>query len=107
MNPSFENKSITAAVTGEAPLMRDFVIVNQRGLHARASVKFSKLIDGYDVEVEVEKDGMRVGGRSIMGLMMLAASSGCTIRVHASGPDAEPFLGALETLIGDRFGEEC
>ena len=87
-------------------LARDVLIVNQRGLHARASAKFVQMVSGFDAVVSVEKDGMRVGGTSIMGLMMLAASPGCSIRVLASGPDAEAALDALVELISNRFGEE-
>ncbi len=88
-------------------LRREFTIVNQRGLHARASAKFVQTVEAHDADVEVEKDGITVGGTSIMGLMMLAASPGCSIRVSASGPEAEGLLDALEALIADRFGEEC
>jgi phosphocarrier protein len=83
------------------------IIVNQRGLHARASAKFVQLASGFQADINVEKDGIRVGGTSIMGLMMLAASPGCSIRITASGPDAEAAVGALEALVGARFGEEC
>ncbi len=88
-------------------LRKDLTIVNKRGLHARASAKFVQLVGGYDAVVEVEKDGVKVGGTSIMGLMMLAASPGCAIAVTATGPDAQTVLGALEDLIANRFGEEC
>jgi phosphocarrier protein HPr len=87
-------------------LVRDFEIVNQRGLHARASAKFVSLVSGFNALVNVEKDGVTVGGTSIMGLMMLAASPGCSIRVSSRGPEAEAVMAALETLIGSRFGEE-
>ena len=87
-------------------LLREFEIVNQRGLHARASAKFVSLVSGFDAFVNVEKDGVTVGGTSIMGLMMLAASPGCHIRVSASGREAEEVMAALETLIASRFGEE-
>jgi len=87
-------------------LERTFSIVNQRGLHARASAKFVQLVEGYDARVLVEKDGISVGGTSIMGLMMLAASPGCSIRVKAEGPEAEAVLDALGRLIAERFGEE-
>ena len=87
-------------------LMREFEIVNQRGLHARASAKFVSLVSGFDALVNVEKDGITVGGTSIMGLMMLAASPGCRIRVSSSGPEAEAVMAAVETLIATRFGEE-
>lgn len=85
---------------------RKFTIVNQRGLHARASAKFVQLVDSFDAQVTVEKDGMSVGGTSIMGLMMLAASPGCCIQVTAEGADAAQVLDALEELIANRFGEE-
>jgi len=87
-------------------LTREFLIVNQRGLHARASAKFVQLVGSYQADVRVEKDGTSVGGTSIMGLMMLAASPGCHIRVTASGPEAEVAMTALEALIASRFGEE-
>jgi phosphocarrier protein HPr len=89
------------------PITREFPIVNQRGLHARASAKFVQLASGFDAEVHVEKDGVKVGGTSIMGLMMLAASPGYSIRVTASGPEALEVMDALEQLVASRFGEEC
>ncbi|WP_262940119.1 HPr family phosphocarrier protein, partial [Acinetobacter baumannii] len=75
---------------------------NRRGLHARASAKFVQLVDGYDAHVRVEKDGMIVGGTSIMGLMMLAASPGCCIKVSASGRQASDVMMALGALIADK-----
>jgi phosphocarrier protein HPr len=89
------------------PITREFPIVNQRGLHARASAKFVQLASGFDASVHVEKDGLKVGGTSIMGLMMLAASPGYSIRVTASGPEALEVMDALEQLVASRFGEEC
>ena len=86
-------------------ISRSFEITNIRGLHARASAKFVKLVSDYDAEVEVEKDGMTVGGTSIMGLMMLAASPGCCINVSATGSQALEVMDALQALIGDKFGE--
>ena len=88
------------------PLVREFEIVNQRGLHARASAKFVQLVSGFSADVRVEKDGVSVGGTSIMGLMMLAASPGCCIRVTAEGEQAEEVMNALGALIAARFGEE-
>ncbi len=85
---------------------REFEIVNKRGLHARASVKFVQTVTQFDAEVEVSRDGMTVGGASIMGLMMLAAAPGCSIRVTATGPQSAEVLDALQALIADRFGEE-
>jgi phosphocarrier protein len=90
-----------------APLVREFEIVNQRGLHARASAKFVQLVGSFQAEIRVEKDGVSVGGTSIMGLMMLAASPGARIRVTAEGTEAEQAMSALEALICSRFGEEA
>ncbi len=89
------------------PLSRQFLIVNKRGLHARASAKFVQMVEGFDARVTVSKDGTSVGGTSIMGLMMLAASTGCSIDVLAEGPQATEALDALEGLIANRFGEEA
>jgi phosphocarrier protein HPr len=88
-------------------LVREFEIVNQRGLHARASAKFGQLVGSFQAEIRVEKDGVSVGGTSIMGLMMLAASPGARIRVTAEGTEAEQAMSALEALICSRFGEEA
>jgi len=92
--------------TSADPIVREFLIVNQRGLHARASAKFVQVAGSFEATIEVEKDGARVGGTSIMGLMMLAASPGCSIRVLASGPQAGEAVAALGELIAQRFGEE-
>ena len=93
---------------GTAPAIRkELAIVNKRGLHARASAKFVQLVGGFDATVEVEKDGVSVGGTSIMGLMMLAASPGCSISVTARGPQAAALMEALEELVASRFGEEA
>lgn len=80
-------------------------IENLRGLHARASAKFVKCAETFDAQINVSKDGHVVGGTSIMGLMMLAASKGCSIRVSASGPEAEEALDAINELVQDKFGE--
>ncbi len=88
-------------------LVRDLKIINKRGLHARASARFVKCVDGFDAEIEVSKDGQTVGGCSIMGLMMLAASPGSTIRVSAQGADAAAAMAAISALVEDGFGEEC
>lgn len=90
----------------EAPLRAEVTIRNQRGLHARAAAKFVKLAAGFDAAVEVARNGTRVGGDSIMGLMMLAASLGTTIALSARGPEAAEALAALVKLIEDRFDEE-
>ena len=79
---------------------------NKRGLHARASAKFVGLASQLPAKVEVEKDGNRVCGTSIMGLMMLGAAFGDTITIHAEGEGADDALDALSQLVEDRFGEE-
>lgn len=81
-------------------------IVNEKGLHARASARFVEVVERHDARAEVEKDGMRVSGDSIMGLLMLAASRGTSIEVTTSGPEAEALAQALEMLVADRFGED-
>ncbi|MCU0831605.1 MAG: HPr family phosphocarrier protein [Rhizobiaceae bacterium] len=93
-----------ASSSGET-LLRDLTIINMRGLHARASAKFVKTVEHFDAAVTVEKDGVAVGGTSIMGLMMLAASTGSVIRVSATGAQAKAVLDALEALVADRFAE--
>lgn len=82
-------------------------IVNRRGLHARASAKFVQTAERFNADVSVYRDGISVGGQSIMGLMMLAASQGTTIDVSASGPEAAEALAAIEELVAARFGEEA
>ena len=89
-----------------SPVSRAIAITNKRGLHARASAKFVNLASVLDSAIEVEKDGSRVCGTSIMGLMMLGAAMGDTIIVHVSGLHAEEALEQLIALIEDRFGEE-
>ncbi|MEL6688779.1 MAG: HPr family phosphocarrier protein [Pseudomonadota bacterium] len=84
----------------------DYQIVNQKGLHARASAKFVEVVEEFDARCEVEKDGMSASGDSIMGLLMLAASVGSTIRVAIEGPQAEELAEALKVLIADKFGED-
>ena len=81
-------------------------IINERGLHARASAKFVKLAAGFDAEVTVTRDGTTVDARSIMGLMMLAAGIGSEIEIEASGPDAEAALDTLCQMVADKFDEE-
>jgi phosphocarrier protein HPr len=85
---------------------REVRITNRRGLHARASAKFVNLASEIDSNIEVEKDGNRVCGTSIMGLMMLGAAMGDSIVIHVDGPGAEQALERLVELVEDRFGEE-
>ena len=81
-------------------------IVNERGLHARASAKFVKLAAAFDAEVTVTRHGTTVDARSIMGLMMLAAGIGPTIEIVAEGPEAQPAIEALVELVQGRFDED-
>ena len=81
-------------------------IVNERGLHARASAKFVKMAATFDAEVTVAKDGATVDARSIMGLMMLAAGLGSSIVIHAEGAEARAAVDALAELVTNRFEED-
>lgn len=80
-------------------------IENIKGLHARASAKLVEVVEGFDAEAIVSKDGERTSGDSIMGLLMLAASIGTFIDVETSGPDAEALSDAITDLVADKFGE--
>jgi phosphocarrier protein len=91
--------------TGRDAVVRQFAICNKRGLHARASAKFVQTVEKFDAEVRVTRSGETVGGTSIMGLMMLAASPGTLITVEATGKEAAEVIEALATLIESRFGE--
>ena len=82
-------------------------IVNEKGLHARASAKFVEVVEAHEADAQVEKDGMSVSGDSIMGLLMLAASKGTSVAISTDGPQAEQLADALKALIANRFGEEC
>ena len=85
---------------------REVRITNQRGLHARASAKFVNLASQIDAKIEVEKDGQRVCGTSIMGLMMLGAALGDSIVIHVEGDGADAALVQLVELVEDKFGED-
>jgi len=87
-------------------VIRRLEIVNEKGLHARASAKFVECVEDHEASAEVSRDGMDASGDSIMGLLMLAASKGSTIEVKTLGPEAEKLADALERLVADRFGEE-
>jgi phosphocarrier protein HPr len=90
----------------DAPVRRKVMICNRRGLHARAAARFVKLAFEFSAAVTVEKNGATVSGRSIMGLMMLAAGPGTEIELRATGPDAERAVAALAALISGGFDEE-
>lgn len=85
---------------------RRLKIINDKGLHARASAKFVEVVEGYDARALVKKDGMEAEGDSIMGLLMLAAGYGSEIEVQTSGSDADALMDALAALVADKFGEE-
>ena len=85
---------------------RTITVSNRRGLHARASAKFVNMVHELPASVEVEKDGNRVTGTSIMGLMMLGAAMGDTITIHCTGEDCEHALDQLAALVEGKFGEE-
>lgn len=80
-------------------------IVNEKGLHARASAKFVEVVERHDADAQVTKDGMTVSGDSIMGLLMLAASRGTSIHVVTSGAEADKLATALAALVAGKFGE--
>lgn len=84
---------------------RRLAIVNEKGLHARASAKLVEVVEGFDAAAEVSREGMSASGDSIMGLLMLAAAKGTTIDVKTTGPDADALAEALEALVADKFGE--
>lgn len=90
----------------EKRVTRELVILNRYGLHARPAALFVKTSNRYKAEVWVEKDGEEVNGKSIMGLMMLAAGHGSKLKVSAAGSDAEKFLDEIEELVGRRFNED-
>jgi len=85
---------------------KEIVIQNRNGLHARPAAMFVKISSRYRAEVWVEKDGERVNGKSIMGLMMLAAGKGSKLRLSTEGPDADKVAAELCNLVETRFGEE-
>ena len=87
-------------------MTRILTIVNEKGLHARASARLAELVEGFDAEATVSKDGMSVTGDSIMGLLMLAASRGTSITVATTGAEAKALAEAIEALVAGGFGEE-
>jgi phosphocarrier protein len=104
MDPSLEEDCPPAPIP-EGAEVRDFPIVNRRGLHARASAKFVQTVERFNADVTVTRCGETVGGRSIMGLLTLAAAQGTTITVTAKGEDATACLQAINDLLANRFGE--
>lgn len=88
------------------PNSRVLPIINEKGLHARASAKFVETVERFEAEARVTRDGMTVSGDSIMGLLMLAAGRGCEIALQTSGPQATELADALTDLVAQRFGED-
>lgn len=98
---------MTAKKLSDDGLMtKDFLVSNKLGIHARPAAMFVKTANRFQCDVFVEKDGEKVNGKSIMGLMMLAAGPGSKLTVHAQGPDASKALAEIESLIKRKFDEE-
>jgi phosphocarrier protein HPr len=91
---------------GASAMTRDFLVSNKLGIHARPAALFVKTANRFTCDIFVEKDGEKVNGKSIMGLMMLAAGPGSRLTIHALGQDASQALAELETLIKRKFDEE-
>jgi phosphocarrier protein HPr len=87
------------------PMTKDVTVVNKLGIHARPAAMFVKTANRFACDIFVEKDGEKVNGKSIMGLMMLAAGPGSTVTIHAEGTDASAALTELETLFKQKFDE--
>jgi phosphocarrier protein HPr len=95
-----------SASNPDGAITRIMKIVNEKGLHARASAKFVQLVEKYDATVKVSRNDDSAGGDSIMGLMMLAAGIGTSITVSATGPEAKQVVDALDALVSGKFGED-
>ena len=87
-------------------LSKEVEIINKLGMHARAAAKFVQLASSFKSNIDLERDNRRVNGKSIMGVMMLAASKGSRIVIHADGSDAQDSIDKLEQLINNRFDED-
>ena len=90
----------------QGAISRELLIINKRGLHARASAKFVQMVERFNAEVWVTRGGETVGGTSIMGLMMLSAGPGTSIVISAIGPEAEAAINAITELVAGKFNEE-
>ena len=98
--------SAKAITDGSSTMTKDFQVSNKLGIHARPAAMFVKTANRFSCDIFVEKDGEKVNGKSIMGLMMLAAGPGSKLTVHAQGHDASQALAEIETLINRKFDEE-
>ena len=103
---SLLSRSSSNSSESEQKCSKELTILNALGMHARPSARFVKISNRYKSDIWVEKDGEQVNGKSIMGLMMLAAGQGSKLRVTAEGPDAEKAIEDLEHLVQARFDEE-
>ena len=101
-----EEEDCPPAPVFEGAIARELLIVNRKGLHARATAKFVQCVDLFDVHIRVTRCGETVGGDSIMGILTLGAGLGSTITVSALGADASAALEALTALVAGRFGED-
>ena len=103
---SNEEPATARASAAPGAASREIPIVNKRGLHVRASAKFVQMVERFNADVSVTRNGETVGGNSIMGLMMLSAGIGTTITVSATGPEARAAIAAIAELVRDKFNEE-
>jgi len=87
-------------------ISRELLIINKLGLHARAAAKLVKLSASFAADIDIEKDDKRVNSKSIMGVMMLAASCGSHVKIHASGEDEQAAIDAIAALVEGRFDED-
>ena len=90
----------------DASMTKEFLVSNKLGIHARPAAMFVKVANRFACDIFVEKDGEKVNGKSIMGLMMLAAGPGSKLTIHAEGNDASAALAELETLLARKFDED-
>lgn len=88
------------------PIIKTLRIVNEKGLHARASARLVEVVEGFNAQADISRDGMSASGDSIMGLLMLGAARGSTIEMRVTGPEAAALAAALERLVAERFGED-
>jgi phosphocarrier protein HPr len=107
MSAELPGDSLEAIAAAAATAKRVVKICNQKGLHARAAARFVKTAHDFDAEIWVRKNGTIVNGRSIMGLMMLAAASGAELQISAAGPEADSAVETLARLVECKFDEGC
>ncbi|KIE58439.1 phosphocarrier protein HPr [Methylacidiphilum kamchatkense Kam1] len=100
-----ETNQSDSGKTSFSPVVREVVVQNKLGIHARPAAMFVKIANRYESDIKVEKDGEEVNGKSIMGVMLLAASMGSKLKITAIGPDAQQAVEALVNLVNNKFGE--